>query len=307
MRSSLIAFIPHFAKTLAKKLLCKIKRPHRIGRYTILLPGDSRVVAYKSAFGLYDTALGDIAAIVRAKYPNLHAIDVGAYVGDSAALIRASGDIPVLCIEGDRALFSLLAENLSRMGAGIEIEQSFVGADGDSVDPNKIDNLGRTASLVGASKADGTIPLRSLDRILDGHTTFRNAKLLKTDVEGYDFDILRQSIGLIRKVRPVIFFEYAPYFRPEAPDAGLDTIRLLIESGYSDFLYYDNFGNSMAHVKAEQLTLFSDLHGYLASHRKFGTAVYYFDICAFHADDAELASEVGSASLKRLASSLFYD
>jgi FkbM family methyltransferase len=263
-------------------------------------------VAYKSAFGLYDTALGDIAAIVRAKYPDLHAIDVGAYVGDSAALIRASGDIPVLCIEGDRALFSLLAENASRLGPGIAIEQTYVGADGDSVDPSKIDNLGRTASLVSASKADGTIPLRSLERILDCHPAFRDAKLLKTDVEGYDFDILRQSIGLIRKVRPVIFFEYAPNFRPDAPDAGLDTIRLLIESSYSDFLYYDNFGNSMAHVKAEQQTLFRDLHNYPASNRKFGTAVYYFDICAFHAEDADLASELTSAALKRLATSMFY-
>jgi len=227
-------------------------------------------------------------------------------VGDSAALIRASGDIHVLCIEGDQVLFSLLAENASRLGPGIAIEQGYVGADGDSVDPSKIDNLGRTASLVGASKADGTIPLRSLERILDCHPSFREAKLLKTDVEGYDFDILSQSIGLIRRVKPVIFFEYAPHFRPEAPDAGLDTIRLLIEAGYSDFLYYDNFGNSMADVKAEQLTLFRDLHRFIASNRKFGTAVYEFDVCAFHAEDAELVNDVRSAALKRLSPSLFY-
>lgn len=302
MRSSLIAFLPHCAKNPAKKVLSKIKRPHKIGRYTILLPLASRVAVNKSAYELYDTTLGDIAAIVRAKYPDLHAIDVGAYVGDSAALIRASGDVPVLCIEGDRVFFSVLAENASRLGPGIAIELSYVGTVGDTADPRKVDSRGQITSPVNAAKADETIPVRSLDRILDGHTAFLNAKLLKTDAEGYDFGILRQSIGLIRRVKPVIFFEYAPNFRPEAPDAGLDTIRLLTESGYSDFLYYDNFGNSTAHVKAEQLTLFRDLHSYLASIRKFGTAAYYFDVCAFHTEDAELASKVGSAALKRLAS-----
>ena len=69
MRSSLISFLPHFAKKWAKKALCMFKEPHKIGRYTILLPGDSLVAASKSACGLYDTALEDIAVLFEPSIP----------------------------------------------------------------------------------------------------------------------------------------------------------------------------------------------------------------------------------------------
>lgn len=261
---------------------------------------DSRISSYKRAYQLYDSALGDIARAVRAKYSNLHAIDIGANVGDTAALIRRYSEIPVLCIEGDPLLFPILTENAAILGPGVTIERSFVGLDGQAVDPGLIGDLGRTASLVAATKDEGTIKLRSLQSILKDHPAFRSAKLLKTDTEGYDFDILQQSSEFIRNSKPVIFFEYDPHFRPTEPKAGLAIIRMLIDTGYSDFVYYDNFGNFLVHVKAAQLSVLSDLHNYLASNRAFGIAVYYFDVCAFHHEDADLAIAVRSSSLAHL-------
>lgn len=297
-----IAYLPRQARSAVKKIMCKLRRPHTIGRYTIHLPMDSRILSYKRAYHLYDSALADIARAVRAKYPNLHAIDIGANVGDTAALIRRYSEIPVLCIEGDPLLFPILTENAAILGPEVTIERSFVGLDGQAVDPSLIGDLGRTASLVAATKQEGTIKLRSLESILKDHPTFRSAKLLKTDAEGYDFDILRQSSELIRNSKPVIFFEYDPHFRPTEPNAGLATMNMLTEAGYSDFIYYDNFGNFLVHVKAEHLSVLSDLHNYLASNRAFGIAIYYFDVCAFHREDADLAIAVRSSSLATLKS-----
>jgi FkbM family methyltransferase len=251
---------------------------------------------YKQSFRLYDTALGEIAKIVRTKYPDLRAIDIGANVGDSAALIRNAGEIPVLCIEGDPVLLPVLDENALVIGPGITIERSFVGLDGQAVDPSLIDDLGRNASLVAARKDEGPIKLRSLKSILQDHPTFCKAKLLKTDTEGCDFDILRQSIEFVANANPVIFFEYDPHFRPGEPRAGLDTIKALAGVGYSDFIYYDNFGNFLVHVKAAQFNTLTDLHNYLVSNRSFGVAVYYFDVCAFHQHDADLAVSLRSSA-----------
>ena len=82
------------------------------------------------------------------------------------------------------------------MGAGITIEKSFVGADGQAIDPAFIVDLGRNASLKAAIRDEGPIKLRSLQSILKDHPAFSRAKLLKTDTEGFDFDILRQSLNL---------------------------------------------------------------------------------------------------------------
>jgi FkbM family methyltransferase len=291
-------------RSLIKTTIRKLRKPQQqgdtIGPYTIRLPLGSHTLEYKRAFKLYDTALGDIARIVRTKYPDLRAIDIGAHVGDTAALIRKHGQIPVLCIEGDPLVFPILMENARILGPGISIERSFVGPDGQAIEPGTIDDLGHNASLVPAAKDGGAIKLRGLRSILNDHPEFFRAKLLKTDIEGYDFDVLRQSIDVIADSRPVIFLEYDVHFRPNEPAAGLETIKALADIGYSDFIYYDNFGNFLVHAKAAQQSVLIDLHNYLASNQAFGVAVHYFDVCAFHQEDAELAVAVRSSSPTRV-------
>lgn len=265
-----------------------------IGPYRIHLQDNSQLLNYKSAFHLYDTALGKIAAVVNAKYSGLHAIDIGANSGDTAALIRETSEIPVLCIEGDPILLPLLIENVAKMGQGVQVERSFVGEDGTAINLKSAHDLGRSACLVEAVDPCGQVKFRSLQAILSDHAEFRASKLIKIDTEGFDFKILRLSLDFIRLAKPVLFFEYAPHFLPEEPTAGLETLDALIESGYSDFLYYDNHGNFLLSTEASNRLLFSDLHHYLASNHRYGVAVHYFDICALHQEDADLVSVIRS-------------
>jgi len=267
-----------------------------IGPYRLRLAADSQIPNYRKAFHLYDTALGRIAGVLRSKYPALHAIDIGANVGDTSALIRQTGEIPVLCVEGDPTILPILAENVTRLGPGVVVEPSFVGKDGDAVSLDLADEVGSNASLVKAIDSRGSVRLRSLRAILGDHPLFKSAKLLKIDTEGFDFDIIRESIDFIERSKPAVFFEYDPHFRPDKPCAGLETIETLIHIGYSDFIYYDNFGNFLLHSDATNRLIFSDLNSYLASNRKYGVAVYYFDICALHREDTALVPEIRSCT-----------
>lgn len=289
-------------RSMLKQLLTAVTncRPKydTIGPHRIRLARGSRSLEYKRSFRLYDTALGRIAKVVRSKYPDLHAIDIGANVGDTAALIRNAGDIPVLCIEGDPKLWPILEENAKNLGLNIVLEPSFVGSEGQTADPALVDDAGRNASLIAASERGGSIRLRSLQNILRKHPAFAGAKLLKTDTEGFDFDILRSSLDFIRAARPVIFFEYDPHFRTEQPGAGLETINCLADAGYCEFIYYDNFGNLLLRANAKQSGIFAELDAYLASNRRYGIAVYYFDVCAFHRDDADLALLMKTAHIE---------
>lgn len=264
----------------------------RIGPYEIHLPAGNQNLEYKKIFRLYDTALGGIASVLRNKYPDIHAIDIGANAGDTAALIRESAEIPVLCIEGDPNVLPYLQENAAKLGEGIEIEPTFVGSEGQTANLELAKDLGFNASIVAATAMDGDVQFRALSSILAAHPRFAGAKLLKTDTEGFDFDILRQSLEFIGRSKPVIFFEYGPHFHPDEPDAGLDTLSKLISLGYSDFIYYDNFGNYLLHADKGNQELLDDLDCYLGSHRRHGVVIPYFDICAFHHEDADLVSVV---------------
>ena len=268
----------------------------QIGLYRIHLPWNSQWLSYRRRFRLQDSVLGRIASVLKVKYPSLYAVDVGANVGDTAALIRESGEIPVLCVEGDPVVLKLLRENVARMGPGVAIEPSFVGPDGNGVNLNSAVDLGRNASIIRAADPSGPVRLRSLRAILTDHPEFARPKLLKTDTEGFDFEIIRQSIDLIRSAKPAVFFEYNPNFRPEEPHAGIETIQALIGAGYSHFIYYDNYGNFLLHCDASNGSAINDLDAYLGSNHRHGAAVLYFDICALHQDDADLLPKIKSCT-----------
>lgn len=263
-----------------------------IGRYRIELPRRSELLEYRERFKGYDLALGEIARIAAGKYTDLCAIDIGANVGDTAALIRKYGDIPVLCIEGDAAVTSILLRNAVQFGSGIEIETSFVGDDDQCVRRDRITGWGRNASLVNAQDIGGEIRTRSLQSILGDHPRFSSAKLLKTDTEGFDFRIIRSASAWLRSARPLIFLEYNPAFTPDEPFAGIATLGSLVDVGYEHFLYYDNFGNYLTSLRADECDHMGELHAYLGANERHGASVHYFDICAVHRDDADLACSI---------------
>jgi FkbM family methyltransferase len=281
-----------------RSLYLRFSKPKyaQIGQYRLRLGVNSNWPSYRRSFHLYDTALAQISSVLKVKYPALHAIDVGANFGDTAAVIRESAEIPVLCVEGDPVLLPILKENVARLGPGVVIEPSFVGPNGKAANLDLADDLGRNTCLIKAIDAKGSVKLRELQTILSDHPEFSGAKLLKIDTEGFDFDIIRQSLEFIQSSKPVIFFEYAPHFRPNEPRCGLDTIQALINVGYSDFIYYDNFGNFLLHCDWSNRVMLSDLDEYLASNRRHGVAVFYFDICALHKEDADLLPNIRSST-----------
>jgi len=136
-------------ESLRRKLrrLFDVPKRHRIGRFELLLSGDHLLDRYQRDYRLTDTALGEIVRLAAAKYPDLTAVDIGANVGDTAAVMCRHRDIPVLCIEGHPAFVSLLRRNVARLPSGIEIAECLVGPGG----PVSLDQL---------RKHNGTATLR---------------------------------------------------------------------------------------------------------------------------------------------------
>lgn len=272
-----------------------MSKEYQIGPYQILLPSDHLLDIYQSTWLRYDTALGYIADAIFQKYPESSAIDIGANVGDSAALIRKYTDITVLCIEGNPDFLEYLKQNALRIGQ-VEIAECFVGKDEELVNLDLVYSNGGTASIVDAMDSEGTavVSTKSLASILSDHPSFKNSKLLKIDTDGFDFYIIETSIEVIEQLSPVVYFEYDISFQNQGEEAALATIQALFNIGYEYFLIYDNYGNYLVSLSNQEYDRFLDLTTYLASNRKkSGTpVVHYFDVCGFTENDIDLFESI---------------
>lgn len=256
---------------------------HKIGPHDIYLPPGHRLAEYQRKYSRYDVALGEIARIVFQRFrPALGAIDIGANIGDSAALINKYLPIPTLCVEGLPEFLPTLEKNCGVLGSHVHIETSFIGTGADEISQGVM-SVGGTFSPVADLGGRGGYATKTLREVLELHPEFEDAKLLKIDTDGFDFRILRQSIDVISEMQPVIFFEYDVCFERDGEEQARQAIHRLRDVGYERFLVYDNFGNFL--MSLEDGAKLDELSLYLLSNYYHGRGVFYLDVCAFPGTD----------------------
>jgi hypothetical protein len=103
----------------------KVMTAH-LGRYSIQVPGINPISTHYARQPDYMGQLGRLVSLLKVKYPDLAAIDIGANVGDTACIIKSAADIPLWCIEGDDRIFGLLEQNL-RQFQHTSAHQLFLG------------------------------------------------------------------------------------------------------------------------------------------------------------------------------------
>ena len=286
-------------------LIRNLRRSDReicIGDLPIRVPHSHQIDRYQQRWKRYDVALAEIARVVQTKYPDLTAVDVGANVGDSAALIRKHCNVPVLCVEGNDEFLPFLRENAKRIGADIELAECFVADDHSHIDPARINTARGTASMARAINCDpvsNAIATRSLESIVQEHTRFTQSKLLKIDTDGFDFPIICNSFNFLADARPIVFFEYDMEGSDDALQQSFRAVEILFETGYERHLVYDNFGNFLIQVDSPHR--FMELNAFLKSNRRNGIATYYLDVCSFHTEDNDLCDQIRQIEIAAVA------
>jgi FkbM family methyltransferase len=231
----------------ARKLLIRLGDPavrYRIGAGELLLPLSHELPLYRADHPLYGEAVGVIAARLRGPV-----VDVGANVGDTAAIVRAHAGVPILCVEGDDRFFAILRRNAARLHPPPQLEHAYVDAPALA----SVERARGTARLVAG---DRTVRTRTLGAILDDHPGFAAPALVKLDTDGLDVPILLAELELLARLRPALFFEYDPHL-------GADPVvfERLREIGYRDVHVYENTGEL-----ARRTTLDDDIHSAYAGH-----------------------------------------
>ena len=255
---------------------------YKIAGFDLLLPFSHQLPFILKNYPLYSSNLARLAKYVKQKYENLQFIDIGANIGDSIALLRKEADFAILCIEGDEQFLSVLEKNVT-LFAEVYIVQAYLGESSNNIRGTTI-KQGGTAHLTENKVGDNIIEVKKLSDVLKDYPSFWQSKMIKVDTDGFDCKILRGAADFLKSAKPIIFFEYDPFFLAEQGDDGISLFNDLSSYGYKNLLIYDNFGDLMLSANINNSRLLEELHLYFSGrlgHR-------YCDICVFHTEDSDL-------------------
>lgn len=263
---------------------------HRYGNFSILLPAEHLLPQYQRQYPRYDRFLPHLVAALG---PDAVIVDVGANCGDTlAGMVERNPRATYVCIEPDGDFFAFLKQNIARMTSAmgpptVHLVQSLVGK---SVGDVTLAGQGGSRHAVLVNEAQGCHSSVTLDGILATLPPL-SVRLLKSDVDGFDFDVLDSAEGLLRSQHPILFFE-TQCDNHDQLSGFIRTMASLETLGYRHWAVFDNFGTLV--IRGSDGDVVVQLLDYVWKQNQ-GTAsrtIFYFDILACTDTDSALIKQV---------------
>jgi FkbM family methyltransferase len=198
----------------------------------------------------------------------------------------------VLCIEGAESYFRLLERNAHDL-RDVTVVRAYLSTATGTISARVVIQ-GGTGYLEPSPDAETDVETTRLADLLQQHSAFANAKLLKVDIDGMDAAILMAEKELLARAKPVILFEYAPLL---AEKVGVDARALfpvLRNAGYETVAIYDLNGEYLLSLSLKQDRALDEIHAYSCNGH-----LRYLDICAFHSEDTDLADQLRQRETER--------
>lgn len=257
------------------------------GPVTLTLPPGHMLPRYQRLHPRYDRFLPHLA---RQLDRGAGVIDVGANCGDTlAAMATENPGLRYLCIEPDPAFDAYLQRNLAALRSvwpdlQVQLARELVGLEVTSA---SLEGSGGTKH---AKPGAGPITAQTLDALVARHR-FAPVRLLKSDVDGFDYDVIASAGEVLRRDAPLLFFEC--HFTDAAQRAGYERlVSSLAERGYRHWTVFDNFGEVLLpSARPEQLP---GLFEYVERQNQGRSTrtVHYYDVFVASDADAALAEQV---------------
>lgn len=272
------------------KRRANIDRKYLVGGIPITLPSEHKLPETQLIYPLYDKFLPFITRELNA---NSIVLDVGANVGDSLAAMAASNhSLKYVCVEAEPLFLEYLNLNIRALVEALPELQVQVVSRMISSTPDRKILVGGDGTRKGELNDEiGLLPV-SIDTLCE-ENGFKNISLIKSDVDGWDWDVISSAFQVIKRDKPVLFFEMMVIDSSMLSDYSR-LLKKLNEHGYSDFYIFDCFGAFMFHTT--NVGLVSEFGDYLLTQYKSKTArvIYYIDIMCGVADDPVMRRSIDS-------------
>jgi FkbM family methyltransferase len=261
---------------------------YRYRRFSILLPADHMLPIYQLRHHKYDRLLPCLVGHLPA---NETIVDVGANVGDTlAAMAESNATLNYICIEPDGLYFEYLQRNIHRIrraltGVTISAVKSLVGKNVSGV---SLEGVSGTKHAV--QNQHGGIASVPLDRLL-ADAACSNIRLIKSDVDGFDYDVLDSSISIVRAQKPMLYFECQCNHEYQV-DGYAKTLLWLESEGYCDWTIFDNYGEIVVRTKLVSELIQQMRNIWNQTVAGGARTIYYLDVLAVQDRDAALIDRV---------------
>lgn len=249
----------------------------------IHLPQEHKLPAYQRRHQKYNKFLPHLVKLISG---DATIIDVGANCGYVlAAMAQQNPYARYICIEPDSLFNSYLRSNLDIIRSvhsdiRVAILDDLVGKNIKKV---ALKNSGGTSVAIPDA---GKMMTRTLDEIMQGFPG-ADVRLLKCDVDGFDYDVLDSAMQLIDDQHPPIYFECQ--HDHDYQKRGFETtMRWLADQGYVRWAAFDNFGELM--IMTEDTEPVCSLMDYVMKQNEGRTTrtIYYLDIFCVCSKDLAL-------------------
>ena len=217
----------------------------------------------------------------------LRMVDIGANIGDSALQVLNHVTGRALCVEGD----DYWAEYL-RMNAG---EDPRVTIEEVMLSPTTMEESAGfsarrsygTTTFVQDDQTDKITTWVSVDDLRGRNPDFADARLIKTDTDGFDPVLVPAMARAWADSSPVLFFEFDPTLAREV--AKCEPERLwdeLADLGYSRLAVWDNSGDPLGQLDVAEASGAATA----LDHPSRESGYTFWDVAACRADDTEAAA-----------------
>lgn|GEM_PF-792473 len=260
---------------------------YRIGKHTIALPASHRLPVYQAEHRLYDRFLPFLCATITNS--SRWIIDIGANVGDTAYALAQACSNKIACIEAEPSFFNLLRKNLDALPYDkdrFQAHQCLIGTGRFNGVLVKSGSTARVQFSLDNSVKPQFVTLNQF--VLNAHLENAEIELIKVDTDGFDSDVLLSGLGVIKRCRPLLFWENQ-IDNSDQHRSFLALYEELEKLGYRTLWIFDNFGAPV--LSDAGFNALRNINDYLAIlNRKFSARTFYYvDVLASSEASVECA------------------
>jgi FkbM family methyltransferase len=256
----------------------------RIGDFELDVPAHHPLPGLLKAQPYRDMSVGIVAKYIAEKYPNGSVVDIGANIGDTAAMIARYSNHKLILVEPSDYFFGYLERNVRQFQNEVIVKKAMVST-GRSL-AGSLHHHGGTAYFHESPDGQREFKTERLRDMSDPNTHF-----VKIDTDGYDVEILADSLDWLEAQHPAVVFENGV-----EDDQDLAAANALFDElgkiGYRYFMVWDDPGFHL--VSTTSIEVLKDLNRYLfkLKQHRFARAVSNFDVLGLHRDDEDIYESV---------------
>lgn len=252
----------------------------------LVLPWSHRLPDYAIHNPAYGQNLVELSRLLAAAGP-FSMLDVGANVGDSAVQVLNAADGRVLCVEADPFYLDFLHRNVDA-DPRIDVVEALVSPEEKVSGATAVRSGGTTRFAEGG--VGDAMPSITPEKLRADFPAYDDLRLVKSDTDGYDVQLVPAIAEAWTDARPVLFFEYDPYL---TRIAGLDPEAAwpqLADLGYTDVAVWDNGAAPLGRTTTATVAAQGRVLDAPSNQRNRGRT--YWDVAVVHADDAAARSVI---------------